>query len=132
MNRDRPLRVQQMTQGACAEHPLVDLDVSANCAFSIWQERSNANTTPVKRRRAFAGVVVTIGALVLAVASGTLPGARTGCSEHVHERLFFGLDGPEGAIDDREWEAFVETVVTPRFPAGLDDTRSDRPMAGPR
>ncbi len=74
---------------------------------------------PVRRRRAFAGVVVTIGALALAVASGTLPGARAGCSEHVHERVFFGLDGPEGAIDDREWQAFVEGVVTPRFPAGL-------------
>jgi hypothetical protein len=73
----------------------------------------------IRRRRAFAGVVVTVGALVLAVASGTLPGAGAGCSEHVHERLFFGLDGPEGAIDDREWEAFVESVVTPRFPAGL-------------
>jgi hypothetical protein len=72
-----------------------------------------------KRRRALTGAVVTIGALVLAAASGTLPGARPGCSEHVHERLFFGLDGPEGAVDDREWEAFVERVVTPRFPAGL-------------
>lgn len=71
------------------------------------------------RRRAFAGAVVTIGALVLAFASATLPGARPGCSEHVQERLFFGLDGPEGAIDDAEWEAFVRNVVTPRFPAGL-------------
>ena len=70
-------------------------------------------------RRAFAGVIVTVGSLVLAVASGTLPGASTACSEHVQERLFFGLDGPEGAIDDREWEAFVSSVVTPRFPAGL-------------
>jgi purine-cytosine permease-like protein len=49
----------------------------------------------IRRRRAFAGVVVTVGAIVLAVASAALPGARTGCSEHVHERLFFGLDGPE-------------------------------------
>ena len=71
------------------------------------------------RRRAFAGAVVTVGAIVLAVASGTLPGARPGCAEHVQERLFFGLDGPQGAIEDAEWEAFVERVVTPRFPAGL-------------
>jgi hypothetical protein len=72
-----------------------------------------------RRRRAFAGVIVTIGALVLSVASGSPSGGRTGCSEHVHERLFFGLDGPEGAIEDREWEAFVASVVTPRFPGGL-------------
>jgi hypothetical protein len=70
------------------------------------------------RNRAFAGVVVTVGAFVLAIASGTLP-ATTACSEHVQARLFFGLDGPEGAINDREWQSFVETVVTPRFPEGL-------------
>jgi hypothetical protein len=71
------------------------------------------------RRRASAGAIVTVGAIVLAVASGTLPGAWPGCSEHVQERLFFGLDGPEGPVDDTQWEAFVEAVVTPRFPAGL-------------
>jgi hypothetical protein len=79
----------------------------------------NRGQKSTRRRRAFAGVVVTIGALILAAASGAFPGARAGCSQHVQARLFFGLDGPEGAIDDREWDAFVERVVTPRFPAGL-------------
>jgi hypothetical protein len=71
------------------------------------------------RRRALGGFAVTIGALVLAMASGALPGASAGCFERVQERLFFGLDGPEGAITDAEWDSFVDSVVTPRFPAGL-------------
>jgi hypothetical protein len=33
--------------------------------------------------------------------------------------MFFGLSGPEGAIADAEWEAFVAEVVTPRFRGGL-------------
>lgn len=73
----------------------------------------------INRRRAFAGVVVSVGAFVLAMASGALPGAGAACAERIQQRLFFGLDGPEGAIDDREWQAFVEGVVTPRFPEGL-------------
>jgi|RhiMethySRZTD1v2_1073278.scaffolds.fasta_scaffold1231510_1 uncharacterized protein DUF3574 len=75
--------------------------------------------SPASRRRALGGFAVTIGALVLVMASGALPGASNGCSEHVQERLFFGLDGPAGTVSDAEWEAFVESVVTPRFPAGL-------------
>jgi uncharacterized protein DUF3574 len=78
-------------------------------------ERSRA----LIRRRALGGFAVTVGALVLALASGAIPGASSGCAERVQERLFFGLDGPEGSISDAEWEAFVEGVVTPRFPAGL-------------
>jgi hypothetical protein len=83
------------------------------------ERTSSRSQKSMRRRRAFAGVVITVGAFVLAIASGELPGARTGCSQHVQARLFFGLDGPEGTLDDREWDAFVERVVTPRFPAGL-------------
>jgi len=79
-------------------------------------ERSRRATI---RRRALEGFAVTVGALVLALASGAIPGASSGCAERIQERLFFGLDGPEGPINDAELEAFVEGVVTPRFPAGL-------------
>jgi hypothetical protein len=37
----------------------------------------------------------------------------------MQERIFFGLSGPDGAIPDTEWDAFVAEVVTPRFPGGL-------------
>jgi hypothetical protein len=36
------------------------------------------------------------------------------------DRLFFGLARPGGGVvSDEEWQAFLATVVTPRFPAGL-------------
>lgn len=37
----------------------------------------------------------------------------------MQERMFFGLSGPEGAIPDADWDAFMAEVVTPRFPGGL-------------
>ena len=73
----------------------------------------------VTHRSIFATLAVAIGVSALALATVAVSGTRGGCSEQVQERLFFGLNGPEGAIPDAEWQVFVETVVTPRFPAGL-------------
>lgn len=33
--------------------------------------------------------------------------------------LYFGTDKPEGEVSSEDWQAFVEEVVTPRFPQGL-------------
>jgi hypothetical protein len=73
----------------------------------------------ITHRSMIATLIVAIGASALAVATAARSGTGTGCTEQVQERLFFGLNGPDGAIPDAEWEAFVETVVTPRFPGGL-------------
>ena len=38
----------------------------------------------------------------------------------VSDRLFFGRNVPGGGtVSDAEWTAFVDSVVTPRFPDGL-------------
>ena len=38
----------------------------------------------------------------------------------VREELYFGRRiGTEGMVTDEEWSAFVDSVVTPRFPDGL-------------
>ncbi len=37
----------------------------------------------------------------------------------VNDLLFFGTAMPGGVVSDDEWKAFLERVVTPRFPAGL-------------
>jgi hypothetical protein len=63
--------------------------------------------------------IIALGAFALGVTSAALPGGDGGCAQRVQERLFFGLQAPTGEIADAEWERFVETVVTPRFPAGL-------------
>jgi hypothetical protein len=38
----------------------------------------------------------------------------------VRTQLFFGLTNPRGgAVSESEWKAFLDTSVTPRFPAGF-------------
>jgi hypothetical protein len=53
---------------------------------------------------------------LLLVGCGSVPnGTRWARSE-----VFFGLSRPNGpAITHAEWQAFVNDVVTPKFPAGL-------------
>ena len=44
----------------------------------------------------------------------------------VADRLFLGREIPGGGtVSDAEWAAFVEEVVTPRFPDGLTVWRAD-------
>jgi hypothetical protein len=38
---------------------------------------------------------------------------------HVRTTLYFGLTRPAGTVSEREWEGFLRTEVTPRFPDGL-------------
>ena len=66
------------------------------------------------------GLVIALVAFGLGLAAQALPGSlKPGCAQRVQERLFLGLNSPDGAIADAEWEKFVQTAVTPRFPAGL-------------
>jgi hypothetical protein len=44
----------------------------------------------------------------------------TGDTGMVREVLYFGRNRPDGGtVSDTEWRAFLDDVVTPRFPAGL-------------
>ena len=79
----------------------------------------NSVRQSLRRKLLLSAVALSLGGFALGITSAALPGASTGCTKRVQERLFFGLNGPQGEIPDAEWEAFVETVVTPRFPAGL-------------
>lgn len=41
-------------------------------------------------------------------------------ASHVRDELHFGMRKPDGAlVGEAEWQAFVDSVVTPRFPDGL-------------
>jgi hypothetical protein len=83
----------------------------------IW--RMHSRRTTLMRTRIVAASIIAAGAWALAIATTAFPHAGSGCAPRMQERLFFGLSSPSGTIDDAEWEAFVETVVTPRFPGGL-------------
>jgi hypothetical protein len=67
---------------------------------------------PVFMKRLFP--IVTLSLIL--VGCGTTPvGSRWARSE-----VFFGLSRPNGpAITTTEWQAFVNEVVTPKFPSGL-------------
>lgn len=47
------------------------------------------------------------------------PLTGSSCQSQLSERLFFGLESPDGPVSDAAWEAFLAREVTPRFPAGL-------------
>ena len=56
----------------------------------------------------------------------TLAGLLGACAGTVHQQgpwtqdtLYFGLSRPAGVVTQAEWENFVDTEVTPRFPDGL-------------
>ena len=63
------------------------------------------------------------GAIVVAASacSGTRPLSCPEGTEHwVEYQLFMGRGGPDGEIvGDVAWDAFLDQVVTPRFPDGL-------------
>src|SRR5262245_73965 len=48
------------------------------------------------------------------------PSCRAGTASYARLELLFGLGRQRGGeVSDEEWRAFLETEVTPRFPAGL-------------
>lgn len=74
--------------------------------------------------------VVSVAIPVLLVAllqagCATAPGSRVEdiCGKEqalrVVESLYFGANKPQATVTPQEWETFVDTVVTPRFPQGL-------------
>ncbi|TWI03441.1 uncharacterized protein DUF3574 [Luteimonas cucumeris] len=69
-----------------------------------------------------AGVLACLGALAGCASTplAPIPGLPAGtCDQRRVDRLLFGMNTPDGAIDEVEWQRFLAEVVTPRFPDGL-------------
>ena len=66
-------------------------------------------------------VVVIVGCAGRASPSTTpSPSCAIGDTALVKDVLYFGRNRPGGgAVTDEEWQAFLDQVLTPRFPAGL-------------
>lgn len=59
------------------------------------------------------------------------PAGRTGDAlPFVRTELFFGTAKPEGVVTEEEFRAFVDQVVTPRFPDGLTLLKGDGQFRG--
>ncbi len=51
----------------------------------------------------------------------------------IADRLFFGRNIPSGGtVSEADWEEFLRTVVTPRFPEGLTIWRANGQWRNPR
>jgi hypothetical protein len=65
-------------------------------------------------------ISVILVSLLSGCASLETPKCASGEQSTVSEVLYFGMAKPTGgAVTEEEWAAFLRTVVTPRFPAGL-------------
>lgn len=86
----------------------------------VWSPRMGTSTRRPATR--CGSSVVALTWLLLASACASLETPRCGSGERaaVSELLYFGTDRPDGGtVSAAEWTAFLNTVVTPRFPAGL-------------
>jgi hypothetical protein len=71
--------------------------------------------------------LVVANAAVVAVGCASTGGlaCRAGESAWVDDRLYFGLNTPDGAVSEDQRAAFLRDVVTPRFPDGFTTWRAD-------
>jgi hypothetical protein len=74
----------------------------------------------MESRRLLHNTLVLVASLVLAGCS-SLSSTRCESSEQtlVNDLLYFGTAKPDGIVSTQDWAAFLGSVVTPRFPAGL-------------
>ena len=74
----------------------------------------------VFRRIALACALCLIAAAVSACSGTRALSCPTGTERWVEYQLFMGRGGPDGeVVHDAAWNAFLDQVVTPRFPDGL-------------
>ena len=63
--------------------------------------------------------VLALASVLGACASLHQPACAKGSHPAVQDTLYFGTGTPDGAVTAGEWTAFLEAMVTPRFPQGL-------------
>ena len=56
--------------------------------------------------------------------------ALRGSLEFVRTELFFGTAKPDGVVSDEEFNAFLDRIITPRFPDGLTLLKGDGQFRG--
>jgi len=66
-------------------------------------------------------IILAVLNLYLIVGCAAVPQASCPPSEErsVNEMIYFGTVKPNGAVTPHEWEEFLRTSITPRFPKGL-------------
>lgn len=73
---------------------------------------------------------------LLAIAAGCAsvpalqPVPEGSCSERRFDRMLFGMNSPDGPVDEARWQSFLADTVTPRFPDGLTVYRAQGQWRG--
>lgn len=97
--------------------------------------------------RRLAPLVLTLGSLLSTPIQAAIPldtqsqdravvrrrapeGQRRNALAFVRTELFFGSAKPDGAVTEEEFKAFLDEVVTPRFPDGLTVMKADGQFRG--
>jgi hypothetical protein len=68
-----------------------------------------------------------VAATLLSACAATSPSSpcRAGETAAVLDSLYFGRSMPDGEVKPEEWQKFLATVITPRFPEGLTSWPAD-------
>lgn len=66
-------------------------------------------------------------ATLLTACAGTAPTStcNPGEERQVMETVYFGTNMPGGKVSAEDWQAFRDTVITPRFPDGLTSFKAE-------
>ncbi|ESS72743.1 hypothetical protein MGMO_47c00100 [Methyloglobulus morosus KoM1] len=66
-------------------------------------------------------IIATLSVLLLLAGCAAIPqiSCPAGEERSVNELLYFGTAKPNGVVTSQEWEEFLRTSITPRFPKGL-------------
>jgi hypothetical protein len=69
-------------------------------------------------------VIAAVALMLGACSSMYIIRCKDGDHPAIYDSLYFGTVRPGGIVSSEDWAAFLETIVTPRFPTGLTSSRA--------
>jgi len=80
----------------------------------------------IGRSRPLFIVALALGSAACATSGSATAPSPVAAESLIADRLYFGRDVPGGGeVSDADWQAFVDSVITPRFPRGLTIWRAE-------
>lgn len=81
--------------------------------------RAGRNTMPLATACRITAVALLAALFLVGCSSFEEPRCRPGLNPAVSSELYFGRVTAHGEVSDAEWQAFLDTEVTQRFPGGF-------------
>jgi len=86
--------------------------------------------TSIDLARKAALTLLLAGAAGCASAPALQPVPEGACGERRLDRMLFGMNSPDGPVEETQWQQFLADTVTPRFPDGLTVYRAEGQWRG--